>query len=171
MSLGLITLVSTSRSATSVSRELAGNVASAFQDLGWCTAFLDWGRSSCRLPDDEDATAFRSSIDGAWGVVIATGIHHVAPASSCFAFLEEHGKALREKPVGLITAAGTLRSHLAISPLITSLSLALGAHIYHDTVQVSRGSSPSEIEPRVRRFARGFGDFAAALTTGQGALK
>lgn len=163
MSLGPITLVSTSRSATSVSRELARTVERAFEELGWETAFLDWGLAGCTPAAEEELAEFRRSIATAWGVVIAAGIHHVAPASSCFAFLEEHGEMLRDKPVGLITAAGTRRSHLAVAPLMTSLSLALHAHVYHDTVQVSKDSSASEIEPRVRRFAGGFGDFAAAL--------
>ena len=70
-------------------------------------------------------------------VILSHPVYNYGPSGSTFTFLEIVGEALEDKVVTVLSAAGSMRSHLASSSLLHSLFYEFGCYIYPDTVQIT----------------------------------
>ncbi len=103
------------------------------------------------------------------GYVLAYPVHCYTSASQAHWFIEVFGELLTAKPVALLTAAGTSRSHLAMDDVIRSLLFDVRAFVFPDTVQaveqdvLANGQLEPALGERVRAAAHAFVDFCVAL--------
>ena len=103
------------------------------------------------------------------GFVLAYPVHCYTSASQAHWFLEAFGELLGNKPVTLLTAAGTSRSHLAMDDVIRSLLFDVSAYVFPGNVQAveadetANGGLSDALVERVRSASRAFVDFCIAL--------
>lgn len=101
----------------------------------------------------------------------ATGVIFLSPVycystSSIFKLLTElFTEELARKPVAIVTAAGTLRSHLAISDVIMNMIFEMGSFVFPNSAQitgedVSNGQLSKDINERIIKLVREFIGFS-----------
>jgi NAD(P)H-dependent FMN reductase len=166
-------LVSTSANPESTSRELLHELAAALGVLGAGYHVTDAASFPLSLAGvGEPAIEYVELIDrirGADGVAFAFGIHGYSTPGLTKNLVDVIGSALVAKPVAFVTAAGSIRSHLAPSDLAVSIVQENGSFWFPTTVQVTSrvaSESPEERAERLRRIedlASGFVRFTASL--------
>jgi NAD(P)H-dependent FMN reductase len=108
------------------------------------------------------------AIEASDGVVLVVPIHCYAVSGSAKTVTEIVAEALTRKPVAIVTAAGSTRSHLAPRDLMTSLMLNQETICYPGTVQATedlmQGTRPNkELRGRLADLAAHFVSFVSAL--------
>lgn len=159
-------LISTSMRPASVSRELVGclnhrlerlaGVTPAVTDLRNLPPVLCDGRRLDEYPRSYGELA--TALAAADAVIIAVPIYQYAPSGASKNLLEIVGSALAEKPVGIVSSAGSSRSLLATTPLLTPLLFDIGCIVLPRTLQTARGESLED--SRVDVFLEGLLSFA-----------
>jgi len=103
------------------------------------------------------------------GYVLAYPVHCYTSASQAHWFIEAFGELLGGKPVTLLTAAGTSRSHLAMDDVIRALLFDVRAYVFPGNVQAveadetADGGFSEELMERVGGAPRAFVDYCIAL--------
>ncbi len=97
------------------------------------------------------------------GVIIATPIYLYSVSGVAKNLIDVIGDALAWRAVALVSAAGTLRSHLAIADFAKSLQFEYHTLFFPQTVQFTRETLwTSEDVERISSFAGNFLDFTVA---------
>ena len=164
-------LLSTSLRPTSRSRTLLAAVAEAYQAQGvpvHCTDLRDLPQVFCdgRALEAYPAAlqALHHRLEGADGVVLAMPVYCYSVAGPTKNLVDIVGSALAKKPVAIVSAAGSMRSHLAIRDLLGALVFEFGTYVCPTTVQVTGESEPPEaLGQQVEAFAEDFMCFVQAL--------
>lgn len=166
-----IHLISTSLRPASTSRKLIETIEAALVDLGARVTVTDLrnlppvfcdGGELCEYPPEYQQLA--ADLRAADGTVLAVPVHLYGPSGASKVLMDVVGDALADAPVGVVTAAGSSRSHLAAVPLITSLMFDCQSFVFPLTVQAIDGESDmEEITMRVKSFAVGFLAFVRRL--------
>lgn len=166
-------LVSTSANPESTSRELLLELAAALGALGAGYHVTDAASFPLSLAGvGEPATQYGELIDRirlADGVVFAFGIHGYSAPGLTKNVVDIIGSSLAAKPVAFVTAAGSIRSHLAPSTLAVSIVQENGSFWFPPTVQVTCRAASESLEERAERLRRiddlasGFLRFTASL--------
>lgn len=166
-------LVSTSANPESTSRELLLEVAAALGLLGADYHVTNAAAFPVSLAGvGEPASEYVELADrvrAADGVVFAFGIHGYSAPGLTKNLVDIIGSSLGAKPVAFVTAAGSIRSHLAPCDLAVSIVQENGSFWFPTTVQVTShaaSESPEAREERLRRvddLASGFVRFTASL--------
>jgi NAD(P)H-dependent FMN reductase len=165
-----LVLLSTSMAEDSVSRRLLQSIALSLSAHGAGVEVVDvrdlpHAAAGCG-PYPDDYARLQERVACSDGVVVAHGIHGYSVPGAAKNLLDIVGAALAAKPVALVTAAGSERSHLAVAALATSLVFEHEVFWHPATVQVTVDSVDSEdTAARVDRFATKFVSFAALLRT------
>lgn len=94
------------------------------------------------------------------GVVIASPVHYYSASGFAKNLIEIVGESLAGKPLALISAAGSLRSHLALGGLALALMQEVDAVIFPPSLQVTGANGDCSAE-RVEDFANRFAVFVA----------
>ena len=99
------------------------------------------------------------------GVVLAMPVYCYSVAGPTKNLVDIVGSALANKPVALVSAAGSVRSYLAIRDLLGSLVFEFATYVCPATVQVTGESEPPEaLQQQVEEFVEGFRRFVQALS-------
>lgn len=93
------------------------------------------GRDLAQYP--EEYTKLNETATAASGIVIFMPIYCYTVSSPAKTISEVIGGALTRKPVAFVTAAGSLRSHLAVRDLMASMSFEQETICFPKTVQVT----------------------------------
>jgi len=113
-------------------------------------------------------TELAEAIEESDGVILVVPIHCYAVSGSAKTVTEIVADALTLKPVAIVTAAGSTRSHLAPRDLMTSLMLNQDSICYPGTVQATedlmQGKRPNkELRGRLVDLVTHFVAFVSAL--------
>lgn len=164
-----IHLLSTSMREGSASRALLLLLSEQLEELGVTVNFTDArmlpfvpcdGRDLQDYPVELQELAKQLRI--ADGVVIASPVHFYGTTGATKNLLEIVGESLTAKPLALVTAAGSTRSHLAIGSLILALMHEVDAVVFPTTVQVIDGAT-DDLDLRIKDLAVRFSQFSVAL--------
>lgn len=166
-------LVSTSANPESTSRELLLELAAALAVLGAGYHVTDAASFPLSLagvgqPEPEYGELV-DRIRAADGAVFAFGIHGYSTPGLTKNLVDIIGSSLVAKPVAFVTAAGSIRSHLAASDLAVSIVQENGSFWFPTTVQVTSRAASESSEERAERLRRvddlasGFVRFTASL--------
>lgn len=93
------------------------------------------GRDLEKYP--KEYTKLNEAVGGASGIVIFMPIYCYTVSSPAKTISEVIGDALTRKPVAFVTAAGSLRSHLAVRDLMASMSFEQETICFPKTIQVT----------------------------------
>ena len=109
-----------------------------------------------------------SAVQEADGVILIVPVHCYTSSGAAKAVTEVIGDALTRKPVGIITAAGSHRSHLAARDLMASMMFEQETLCYPGTVQATdamlKGTEPdAELQRRLVKFCSKFVAYTSAL--------
>lgn len=139
-----IILLSLSANPESLSRRAAGEFQRMLASAKVATDLIDirslppiWvdGRDLGEYP--KEYTQLSEAVAAASGVVIFMPIYCYTVSSPAKAISEVIGDALTRKPVAFVTAAGSLRSHLAVRDLMASMSFEQETICFPKTIQVT----------------------------------
>jgi len=170
-----ILILSLSASEPSVGRLCAPTLATALREAGAQTTACDIRDLPPVWVDKKELDGFppayaelAADIEASDGVILLVPIHGYSASGSAKAVTEIVAEALALKPVAIVTAAGSLRSHLAIRDLMMSLMFDQEALCYPGTVQATdemlQGKKPSkELRVRLTDLATKFVAFAVCL--------
>ncbi|MDW8244618.1 MAG: NAD(P)H-dependent oxidoreductase [Thermogemmata sp.] len=103
------------------------------------------------------------------GVILVVPIHCYTMSGPAKSVTEIIGEALTLKPVAFVTAAGSIRSHLAIRDLMNSMMFEQETICYPGTVQaveemIEMGHPNPELRERLNALAKKFVAFVVALS-------
>lgn len=140
------------------------------------THYFDIGEFPPVWVDGRDISAYPARYKEAFDTVAASdGVVFILPvycytaSSVAKAITEILNEALTRKPVGLISVAGTIRSHLAMSDLMKSMMFEQETICFPKHVQIYKtdftqdGCPDNTAQERLGNFSRDFLDFASAL--------
>lgn len=161
-----IHLLSTSLRQASQSRETLESVGDTLRQLGAGVGITDLRTMPPVLCDGRDLADYpapygslAAALASADGVVIGMPVHSYSFSGPCKNLLDIVGAGLANRPVGVVSAAGSLRSHLAVRDLLNVLWFDHQALLYPRTVQIV--PDPLDQSPtRITEFAHGFLDFS-----------
>src|SRR5690349_13436816 len=120
-----IAILSTSLSMDSLSRALLHRSEAMLREDGAITTFCDArdlppelcnGRALEEYPTPY--TLLHGRLTGADGVLLGVPIHNSGVSGACLNLLAIVGAGLAGKPVAVVSASGSVRSHLATSTLL-----------------------------------------------------
>jgi NAD(P)H-dependent FMN reductase len=102
------------------------------------------------------------------GVILAHPVYCYSASSPAKAITELFGNTLKNMPVAIIAAAGSLRSHLAVGDLMLSMMFEQSTICFPKFVMATKddldGEQPStELAERMHTFGNEFVQFALAL--------
>lgn len=121
--------------------------------------------------DDRDLEEFPkeyqelfSTIEKVDGVIFAFPIYNYTISSPVKTISEIIGDALENKPVGFLAAAGSLRSHLAVSDFMKSMMFEQDTLCYPKFAMITKTEIVDdkiidEFIERIKEFADGFTEF------------
>jgi NAD(P)H-dependent FMN reductase len=166
----LIEIVSMSAAKESRSRALAAEVRRRFADSGAEAEWLDVRELSPVRCDGRPLENY-PALYGAWArrlhaadaVVLAVPVHLYNPSGTAMNVLAIIGDVLEGKPVGILSAAGTTRSHLAMLPLVSALIFEWGCHVVPNSVQHCGRTTLRTLGRRIDGFVREMLAIAGAL--------
>lgn len=92
-------------------------------------------------------------------VIIAHPVHNYGASGATFNALEIIGEALEDKPVLVLSAAGSIRSHLASSSLMHALFFEFGCQLYPETLQIAGDDTLASLGERIDELSKGFHQF------------
>ena len=92
-------------------------------------------------------------------VIIAHPVHNYGASGATFNALEIIGEALKDKPVLILSAAGSIRSHLASSSLMHALFFEFGCQLYPKTLQIAGDDTLASLGERIDELSEGFQQF------------
>ncbi len=171
-----ILILSLSASEPSVSRLAALEFRKLLEAISVQVSFIDiralpplWvdKRDLEELPP-EYAQLAKATEDAA-GVVMFFPIHCYSMSGAAKSITEIIGDALTRKPVAVVSAAGSMRSHLAVRDLMASMVFEQETICFPKTVQLTEADlSKSKrlnaaIRKRLKTLASEFVDFTKAL--------
>ncbi len=175
MNLLKLSIVSLSASEQSVGRVCTHALKSCWRSTGHDVDLFDirslppvWvdNRGLAALPPEYSAVdaALRKSD----GVVLVHPIYCYTASSPAKAFTEIFGNAFEKMPVGMVVAAGSIRSHLAVGDLMLSMMFENGTVCFPKSVMATKddlddGTPRPELAARLRGFGEDFARFAQAL--------
>jgi FMN reductase len=170
-----LSILSLSASETSVSRVCARALKDAWIGGGQSVALIDICSLPPRWVNDEglpdllpEYAAADAELRGSDGIVLAHPVYCYTASSPAKAITEIFGQAFEKMPVGFITSAGTIRSHLAVGDLMLSMMFEQSTLCFPKSVLATKedldGDLPGpELTARIRVFADDFARFARAL--------
>lgn len=178
-----LSILSLSASEQSVGRACAHVLKEQFHSQGHNVEMIDirslpptWAdnRGLAALPPqyaEVDATLRNSH-----AVVLVYPIYCYTASSAAKAISEIFCKAFEKLPVGMIVAAGSLRSHLAAGDLMLSMMFEQGTVCYPKTVMATKddlddGVPRQALTGRISAFASDFAHFAQALQAYRSAVQ
>ena len=172
-----IILLSLSANPESLSRRAAGEFQRMLASAKMAADLIDirslppiWvdGRDLEEYP--KEYTKLNDAIAAASGVVIFMPIYCYTVSSPAKTISEVIGDALTRKPVAFVTAAGSLRSHLAVRDLMASMIFEQETICFPKTIQITGEDFSSEktlkkpAQKRLSVMAKEFPAFARAIT-------
>lgn len=103
-------------------------------------------------------------IESVDGVIFVLPIYNYTISSPAKAISEIIGDALENKPVGFIAAAGTMRSHLAVTDFMKSMMFEQDTLCYPKFVMITKADIfedklSSDVIERIKEMAVGFSQF------------
>lgn len=156
-------LLSTSLSPGSRSRSLLDDVACRLDAMGVQVETTDARDLPPALCDGSPLSAYpvayqivADRLRRADGVIVAVPIYLFSASGVAKNLLDIVSGALEAAPVGIVSAAGSSRSHLAIGSLIVTLVLDCRAWVYPGTIQAAGHGRDGDYAQRVLDFATGF---------------
>ena len=170
-----ILILSLSASEPSVGRLCVPVIASALREAGATITACDIRDLPPVWVDKRELEAFppayadlNAAILASDGVILVVPIHCYSVSGSAKIVTEIVADALALKPVAIVTAAGSLRSHLASRDLMASLMFNQESLCYPGTVQATdemlQGKKPNkELRGMLADLATHFVEFAACL--------
>ena len=166
-----IAIVSTSLNADSKSRALAEVVAGALQRQGISADLSDLRALPPALCDGRPLGEYPEEYGNLWerleaadGVIIAMPIYCYSTSGPAKNFVDIVGSSLTEKPVAVISAAGSMRSFLAVRDLMSTLMFEFGSFLLPVTIQVAaKGTAEKPVEERAEEFSSSFLQWVQAL--------
>jgi NAD(P)H-dependent FMN reductase len=139
-----ILILSLSANPESLSRQAAGEFQRMLAAAKVATDLIDirslapiWvdGRDLEKYP--KEYTKLNEAVSAAAGIVIFMPIYCYTVSSPAKTISEAIGDAFTRKAVAFVTAAGSLRSHLAVRDLMASMSFEQETFCFPKTVQVT----------------------------------
>jgi NAD(P)H-dependent FMN reductase len=172
-------ILSLSASTVSVSRSCVPAVQHSLTALGHASNVTDirdlppvWS-SNIKVPDLPDPyTQLFNRVQAADGVIFCLPIYCYAAsgaAKTVSEILGGHGGALTRKPVAFVVASGTMRSHLAVRDLMSSMAFEQFSYCYprHVGVQsedlLADGSPSRLLVDRINEISKEFIRFCVAI--------
>jgi NAD(P)H-dependent FMN reductase len=155
-----VLILSLSANPDSLSRRAAGEFQRMLASAKVTTDLIDirslppvWvdGRDLEKYP--KEYTKLNEAICRASGIVFFMPIYCYTVSSPAKTISEIIGDALTRKPVAFVTAAGSLRSHLAVRDLMASMSFEQETICFPKTVQVTNEDFSSA--KKLRKPAKG----------------
>ena len=171
-----ILILSLSANPESLSRRAAGEFQLMLDSAKVATDLIDirslppiWvdGRSLEKYPNEY--ISLNESVVAASGIVIFLPIYCYTVSSPAKTISEIIGNALTRKPVAFVTAAGSIRSHLAVRDLMSSMSFEQETICFPKTVQITSEDFASDKKlgksatDRLSKLATEFPAFVQAL--------
>ena len=171
-----VLVISTSHSTSSKSRLCAPVIVNSVHRSGWSAATFDvrdlppiWITSEKLTTAPQVYRDLNAEITAAKGVVFLTPVYCYGGSSALKCLVELNCDALHRKPIAFVSAAGTLRSHLAVGSSMLELIYETEAFCFPKTVQVtgddfdSNGRPRQGIVDRIEELAEEFVLFCRAL--------
>ena len=166
-----VELLSTSLREGSASRRALELMARALDELGVTTRINDLRELPMALCDGRELDeyppaygALHARLVEADGVVIGFPVHLYSSSGPAKNLVDIVGGALEGRLVALVSAAGSLRSHLAVRDLMGALVMECEAFVHPATAQVTAEDvETAEVRERLHELARGFVRAASAL--------
>jgi NAD(P)H-dependent FMN reductase/catechol 2,3-dioxygenase-like lactoylglutathione lyase family enzyme len=165
-------VISCSTSSFSRSRLLADQAVKVLHDAKEDVEFFDvrglpseWANSRALGDYPSDYSSLYAKIAAADGVVFCFPVYNYTASSSAKAITEILGDAFEGKPVCMLAASGSLRSHLAVHDLMRNLMLEVDALCFPRFVLATKdevpdhGSLPEELLGRVQEVTTEFVKF------------
>ncbi len=169
-----LTILSLSASDTSVGRSCAADLAAILREHH-DVEVIDirslppvWVDQRGLDPLPESYASVNRRLRRSHGVILVLPIYCYSASSPAKAMIELFGSALERMPVALVTAAGSVRSHLAAADLMKSLMFEQETFCFPKTVLATAddliGDRPStDLARRLSDLAREFTMFATVL--------
>lgn len=168
--------ISTSPNPNSLSRKAGSHVSDVLKQLGCRSEFFDcqqlsplWVGSGASLPAEWSNLIELASCADA--IILTLPTYGYMAGSPTKTVIEVLGQALTSKPIMLISAAGSQRSHLAAGSLAQSLIFENGCYVFPKlTVLTSADLDASadlgcDMQARLLRCTEQFRTFAQAVVT------
>ena len=182
---GTVEILSLSASETSVSRACVRPLQRALARNNLESHVTDirslppvWS-SNVKVPNlPNEYTHLCERVRKAIGVIFCVPVYCYTASGAAKTISEiigGQGGALTQKPVAFLVASGTIRSHLAIRDLMSSMAFEQQSYCFPKHVSVQGdalgqdGEVTAEAEARIVEMAEGFAHFSSALrlTVGQ----
>jgi NAD(P)H-dependent FMN reductase len=170
-----ILIISLSASEPSVGRQCVPTLEAALREAGAAVTVRDirdlppvWVDKRKLEEFPEPYAKLYADVEASDGVVLVVPIHCYTMSGPAKSVTEIIGDALTLKPVAVVTAAGSHRSHLAIRDLMASMMFEQETICYPGTVQatedmVKRAKPNPELRERLTTLATKFVAFVVAL--------
>lgn len=166
-----VIVMSFSLNDVSRSRALARAVAARMERIDDVRLrFVDARKLPPVLCDGRDLEEYPSeylelaaAIAASDAILCATPVYNYAPSGVGKNILDILVESFKHRAVAVVSAAGSLRSHLAPYQLLVQLMAESETFVFPNTVMVAGDETLADVADRAEAFSRGFVDFAGAV--------
>ncbi len=171
-----IHIISASASKESRSRKYISYLTESLQQKNVEVSVSDIRDFTPIWVDDRDLEEFPkeyqelyTTVEKSDGVIFLIPIYNYTISSTAKAISEIIGDALENKPVAILAAAGSLRSHLAVADFMKSMMFEQETLCYPKIVMITKtdivdDKISDEMIERIQELANGFSDFVIKNT-------